>query len=126
MSSPAPEPSSAELKRVRNRLLDLYIAITLLMLIGILVLIVYAVRLGPLTSPGAEQSFGYAVALMFLMAGVIFHMVDRVYRSWPFGRRVRPAWPGYVTVEGEIRFFKILIVVAAGAAIAYILGGLIA
>lgn len=123
MSSP---PTTLEVLRLRNRTLDLYIAVAALMLLGIGVLIGYAVRLGPLTSPGAEQSFGYALALMFLMGAVIFHLVDRIYRVWPFGRRVHPAWPGYVTVEGEIRFFKILIVVAAGAAIAYVLGGLIA
>jgi len=119
-------PSSAEIRRLRNRLLDLYTAVNVLMLLGIAVLIVYAIQLGPLTSPGAEQSFGYAVALMFLMAAVIFHTVDRTYRLWPLGRRVSPKWPGYLTVDAEIRFFKILIVVAAGAAIAYILGGLIA
>ena len=107
-------------------MLDLYTAVTVLMLLGIVVLIAYAIRLGPLTSPGAEQSFGYAVALMFLMGAVIFHVVDRTYRVWPLGRRVKPDFPGYVTVEGEIRFFKVLIVVAAGAAIAYILGSLIA
>ena len=122
MSSPPP----AEVRRLRNRLLDIYAAVTLLMLLGIVVLIVYAIQLGPLTSPGAEQSFGYAVALMFVMGAVIFHVVDRTYRVWPLGRRIRPTFPGYVTVESEIRFFKILIVVAAGAAIAYILGGLIA
>jgi len=119
-------PSPAEVRRLRNRLLDTYTAVTLLMLLGIVVLIVYAIRLGPLTSPGAEQSFGYAVALMFVMGAVIFHVVDRTYRVWPLGRRIRPTFPGYVTVESEIRFFKILVVVAAGAAIAYVLGGLIA
>jgi hypothetical protein len=123
LSSP---PSTPELRRLRDRLLDLYAAVTILMLLGIGVLIVYAVRLGPLTSPGAEQSFGYAVALMFLMGAVIFHLVDKTYRSWPFGRRFRPTWPGYITVESEVRFFKILIVVAAAAAVAYVLGGLIA
>ena len=123
MSSP---PPSSEVRRLRNRLLDLYTAVTGLMLLGIAVLIVYSILLGPLTSPGAEQSFGYAVGLMFLMGAVIFHLVDKTYRAWPLGRRFRPAWPGYVTVEAEVRFFKILIVVAAGAAIAYILGGLIA
>ena len=122
MSSPSP----AEVRRLRNRLLDLYTAVTVLMLLGIVVLIVYAIQLGPLTSPGAERSFGYAVALMFLMGAVIFHVVDRTYRVWPLGRRVKPAFPGYVTVESEIRFFKVLVVVAAAAAIAYILGGLIA
>jgi len=119
-------PSPAEVRRLRNRLLDLYTAVTVLMLLGIVVLIVYAIQLGPLTSPGAERSFGYAVALMFLMGAVIFHVVDRTYRVWPLGRRVKPAFPGYVTVESEIRFFKVLVVVAAAAAIAYILGGLIA
>jgi len=119
-------PPAAEIRRLRSRLLDLYTTITALMLIGIVVLIVYAIRLGPLTSPGAEQSFGYAVALMFLMAAVIFHLVDRTYRLWPLGRRIRPSWPGYLTVESEVRFFKIVIVVAAAAAIAYVLGGLIA
>ena len=120
------EPSPAEVRRLRNRLLDLYTAVTLLMLVGIAVLIVYAVQLGSLTSPGAQQSFGCALALMFLMGAVVFHLVDRIYRVWPFGRRFRPTWPGYVSAEGEVRFFKVVIVVAAGAAIAYVLGGLIA
>jgi hypothetical protein len=123
LSSP---PPAAEIRRLRNRLLDLYTAVMVLMLVGIAVLIVYAIQLGPLTSPGAEQSFGYAVALMFIMGAVVFHMIDLTYRAWPLGRRFTPAWPGYVTVEGEIRFFKIVIVVAAAAAIAYVLGGLIA
>lgn len=123
MSSP---PSSSETLRLRNRLLDLYTAITVLMILGIAILVVYAFRIGPLTSPGAEQSFGYALALMFVMGAVIFHLVDRTYRTWPFGRRVRPSWPGYVTADAEVRFFKIVIVVAAAASIAYVLGGLIA
>ncbi len=121
-----PEPPTAEVRQIRNRLLDLYTAATALLLIGIGVLIVYSIRLGSLTSPGAQQSFGYALALMFLMAAVIVHFVDRIYRVWPFGRRIRPAWPGYVSVEGEVRFLKVLILVVAGAAIAYVLGGLIA
>jgi len=120
------EPTPAEVRRLRNRLLDIYTVVVLLMLVGIGVLIVYAFRLGSLTSPGAQQSFGYALGLMFLMAAVVFYLVDRMYRVWPFGRRIRPAWPGYVTVEGEVRFFKVVIVVAAAAAIAYVLGGLIA
>ena len=103
MSSP---PSSAEVRCLRNRLLDLYTAITVLMLLGIAVLVVYAFSLGPLTSPGAEQSFGYALALMFLMGAVIFHLVDKTYRVWPLGRRFRPTWPGYVSVQSEIRFFR--------------------
>ena len=121
MSSPPPD-----LDRLRNRVLAIYDAVTILMLVGIAVLLVYAVQLGPLTSPGAEQSFGYALALMFLMAALIFHLVDRTYRSWPLGRRIVPTPPGPFTVAAQTRFVKVLVVVVAAAAIAYILGGLIA
>ena len=114
------------LLQLRRRILDLYDAVTVLMLLGILVLIVYSIRLGPLTTPGAEQSFGYALALMFLMSAVIVHLVDRTYRVWPLGRRLVPTPPGPVTVDAEVRFLKIVIVVAAAASIAYLLGGLIA
>jgi len=120
------EPPPSEIRRIRNRLLDFYTAATGLLLVGIAVLIAYSIRLGSLTSPGAQQSFGYALALMFLMTAIIIHFVDRMYRVWPFGRRVRPTWPGYVSAESEVRFLKVLIVVVAGAAIAYVLGGLIA
>lgn len=116
----------ATLLQLRRRILDLYDAVTVLMLLGILVLIVYSIRLGPLTTPGAEQSFGYALALMFLMSAVIVHLVDRTYRVWPLGRRIVPTPPGPVTVDAEVRFLKIVIVVAAAASIAYLLGGLIA
>jgi hypothetical protein len=106
--------------------LDVYTAVTLLMLLGIAVLIGYVVRLGPLTGPGVEESYGLALALMFIMAAVVAHVVDRTYRGWPLGRRFRPSSPGPVTVESEVRFLKMLVVVLAGAAIAYVLGGLIA
>ena len=125
MSSPAPALPS-DLRAARERVLDLYTAVTVLMLLGIAVLIVYAVRLGPITSPGAQESFGIAVALMFLMAALIVHIVDRTYRSWPLGRKFKPTPPGPITEEAEARFLRILIVVIAAAAIAYILGGLIA
>jgi hypothetical protein len=113
--------------RLRRRVLDLYDAITYLMLFGIAVLVVYAaVLIGPLDSPGAQQSFGYALALMFIMSAVIVHLVDRTYRVWPLGRRITPVAPGPVSVEAQARFLKILIVVIAGAAIAYLIGGLLA
>ena len=120
---PLPGPNLVE---VRRRVLDLYTAIEVLMLLGIAVLTVYAIRLGPLTSPGAQQSFGYAVALMFVMGAIVAHAVDRTYRTWPLGRRFYPTPPGPVTAEAQARFLKVLVVVLAGAAIAYILGGLIA
>ncbi len=123
MSDPLTED---ELRRVRLRVLDLYTAVQVLLLLGIAVLIVYSVRLGPLTSPGAEQSFGFAVGLMFLMGAVVVHVTDRTYRVWPLGRRFSPKNPGFVSTETQVRFLKILVVVLAGAAIAYVLGGLIA
>ena len=125
MSSP-PDPAEVEFRRLRRRVLDLYDAVTWLMLIGIGVLIVYVIELGPLTSPGVQESFGLAVALMFLMSALIVHLVDRTYRVWPLGRRVHPTPPGPVTVADQVRFFQVLIVVIAGAAIAYVLGSLLA
>ena len=124
MSSPAPALPS-DLRATRERILDLYTTVTVLMLLGIAVLIVYAVRLGPLTSPGAQESFGIAVALMFLMAALIVHTVDHTYRVWPLGRKFRPTARGPISEEAQARFLRILIVVIAAAAIAYILGGLI-
>jgi hypothetical protein len=123
LSDPSLEP---DLRRLRQRVLDLYTAVQVLLLLGIAVLIVYCIRLGALTSPGAQQSFGIAVALMFIMGAVIAHLVDRTYRVWPLGRRFSPTPLGPVTTEAEVRFLKVLIVVLAGAAIAYVLGGLIA
>jgi hypothetical protein len=116
----------ADLRRLRRQVLDLYDAVTVLMLIGIAVLVAYSIELGPLTSPGAQQSFGYALALMFLMSALIVHFVDRTYRVWPLGRRIAPDPPGPVTVRAQVRFLKIIVVVAAGAAIAYLIGSLIA
>ena len=123
MSEPLPD---AELDRIRNRVLDLYAAVQTLMILGIAVLVVYAIRLGALTSPGAQESFGIAVALMFLMATVVVHLADRTYRVWPLGRRFTPKSPGPITTQAEVRFLKVLVVVLAAAAIAYVLGGLIA
>jgi hypothetical protein len=120
------DPSESEFRRVRNRVLDLYAAVQVLMLLGIAVLIVYAVRLGPLTSPGAEQSFGLAVGLMFIMGAVVVHLTDRTYRVWPLGRRFTPTAPGPVTNEAWARFLRVLVIVLAGSAIAYVLGTLIA
>ncbi|MGI0129829.1 MAG: hypothetical protein ACREDE_02560 [Thermoplasmata archaeon] len=116
----------AEYRRLRRKVLDLYDAVTFLMLIGIGALVVYSILLGPLTSPGAQQSFGIALALMFLMSAMIVHLVDRTYRVWPLGRRVAPSPPGPVTVHAQARFFAILVVVIAAAGIAYVIGSLLA
>lgn len=122
----SPEIDRRELRRIRQRVVDLYDAITILMLIGIGVLIFYAaVLVGPLDTPGAQQSFGYAAALMFIMAALIVHLIDKTYRVWPLGRRITPKAPGPVSSQAQARFLMIVIVVAAGAAIAYLLAGLI-
>lgn len=107
-------------------MLDVYAAVYLLMLLGIAILVVYVIRLGPLTSPGAEQSFGYAIALMSLMGAVLFHLADRTYRSWPLGRKFTPTAPGPVPVRSQVSFLKIVVFVVAAAAIAYLLSGLFA
>jgi hypothetical protein len=124
LSSP-PESGTLEFRRLRRRVLDLYDAVTYLMLVGIGILVVYAIELGPLTSPGAQESFGLAVALMFLMATLMAHIVDRTYRVWPLGRRFRPTPPGPVTARSQARFLAILIFVIAAAACAYVIGGLL-
>jgi hypothetical protein len=116
---------------LRERTLTLYTAVGVLMVLGIAVLAAYSVTLAPLsspplTSPGSERSFGYAVALMSLMAAALFHLVDRTYRVWPLGRRIAPTPPGPVTTAAQVRFLKVLIVVIAAAAIAYLIGGLLA
>lgn len=117
--------SAPGLRELQERTLTLYAAITLLMLLGIAVLGVYALNAGPLTAPGPERSFGFAIALMSLMAAVLFHVVDRTYRAWPLGRRISPTPPGPVSAEAQVRFLKVLIVVIAAAAIAYLIGGLV-
>lgn len=123
MSDGPPDEVIAVLQR---RQLRLYTAVAVLMIIGILGLVGYSILLGPLTGPGVEQSFGLALAAMFLMSGVLAHVVDRIYRAWPFGRRFAPAALPPLTDAAWVTFAKVAIVTAAGVALAYVLGGLIA
>jgi hypothetical protein len=105
--------------------LRLYTWIAVLMLFGIGGLTVYSIKLGPLVGPGVESSFGYAVALMFLMGATLAHCADRMYRLWPLGRRVRTTPPPPITEVAFATFGKVVVLLAAGAAVAYVLGGLI-
>jgi hypothetical protein len=120
LSDPSPD-----IEVVRDRLINLYLGVSLLMLVGIGVLVFYCVTLPSLTAPGPQQSFGLAISLMALMGAVVSHLLDRAYRLWPLGRRVVPRTPGYVSVQAQANFVRIVILVAAGAAIAYLIAGLL-
>jgi hypothetical protein len=123
----SPELTSGEFHRLRERVLDTYTAVIALMIVGIAILAAYIVlAVGPLTSPGAQESFGLALALAFLMATVAVHLVDRMYRVWPLGRTVQPTPPGPVTDRDLARALRWTVVVATAAAVAYLLGVLIA
>jgi hypothetical protein len=111
--------------RAQHQVLNLYASIMLLMLVAIAVLVVYAIRLGPLVGPGVEQSFGLDLALLFLCATLIVHVVDRVYRVWPMGRGTPTMFPGFITARGAANALTILVIVSAGAAIAYVIATLI-
>jgi len=121
--SSAPEPATAAYQR---RTLELYAAITFLMLLGMAALVYYVLTLGPLNAPGNERSFGFAIALMSLMGALLFHLVDRSYRVWPLGRRFRPSRPSLLSTLSWVRLLKVLVVALAVAAIAYLVAGVIA
>jgi hypothetical protein len=105
--------------------LKLYRAITVLLLLGVAGLFVYVVRLGPLIGTGAESSFGLAVAVMFVMGALLAHIADVTYRSWPLGRRYRPAVPPAATAKEAASWVSWLIVLAAVAGAAYVLAQLL-
>ncbi len=119
------ERSDDEIALLRERTLSFYYAAAILMLVGLGVLTLYILRLGNLTGPGVEQSFGFAVALMFLMSAMMIHLVDRSYRVWPLGRRVQTPDPGPITDRGWAMFLAVAVLVAAGSGIAYVIGGLL-
>lgn len=109
----------------RRRVLNVYSAITVLALVLIAVLVVYAIRLGPLVGPGVEQSFGLDLALLFLTAALLAHVVDWTYRVWPLGRSVTPPVPGAVTDRGLATAMQVLIVVLVAAAVGYLIATLL-
>jgi hypothetical protein len=120
--SEAAAPTTPELAA---RALRIDLAIIVVMVVGILGLVGYSIALGPLTSPGVQSSFGYALALMFIMAGIAFHVIDRMYRVWPLGRRVHPVRPPQLTDASIAVALRVAIFVAACVAVAYVLGSLI-
>lgn len=108
-----------------ERTFRLYFAVDVVMILGILLLLAYSISLGPIVAPGVQESFGIALGLMFVMAAIIAHTVDMTYRTWPLGRRVHPPTPRPVSSRGMATAIKVVIVIAAGLAIAYVLGSLI-
>jgi hypothetical protein len=117
------ELTPAEFQRLRARVLDLYSSIIAVMLVGIVILAAYIILVvGPLTSPGAQESFGLALALAFLMGTVAVHLVDRMYRVWPLGRTVHPTQPAPINERDVARAFRWAVVVATAASVAYLLG----
>ena len=113
----------AEFARLRARVLDLYTAVIAVMVVGIAILAGYIILwVGPLTSPGAQESFGLALALGFLMATLAVHLVDRMYRVWPLGRTVHPTQPDPINDRDMARFFRWVVVVATAASVAYLIG----
>ena len=125
MSEPAAAVTLEERVRLRDRVLNLYSATILLMIVVILVSIAYSIHLGPLVGPGVEESFGLALALMFLAAALIAHLVDWTYRVWPTGRTVTPPFPGIVTDRGIANLIKVAIFVAVAGGVAYVIAQLV-
>jgi hypothetical protein len=115
----------AELMRLRERVLNYYAAVVIVCLIGIGILVAYGISLGTLVGPGVEESFGLAVAGMFLFGALLVHVVDRAYREWPLGRRIHPVQPGLLGTPAIVRALVAIVVLAAALLIAYFLWGLL-
>jgi hypothetical protein len=111
--------------RLQARQYRLYSVVTGLLVAAIAILALYSIRLGPLVGPGVESSFGFALAIMFVSAAVIFHIVDRVYREFPWGRRVHPPSPAALTDRDVANFLFVVVLLGTLGAVAYILGSLI-
>jgi hypothetical protein len=126
LSEPTVEIPPAEYARLQTHVLSLYTSVSLLMLIGIAIGIIYALSLGTLIGPGVEESFGIDLAILFLMSAMLMHILDRTYREWPEGRRVHPAAPPQITAKTANYTLKIVTIVGAALLIAYVLGSFLA
>lgn len=118
--APTVELSTREIALLRDRVLNLYAAVIVLCFVGIGVLIAYSISLGPILGPGVNESFGIAVALMFLMGALLSHVMDRAYREWPLGRRVPPPTPRRLGDRDVMVALRWVIVAAAAALLAYL------
>ncbi|MFI5418487.1 MAG: hypothetical protein ACHQ2Y_06300 [Candidatus Lutacidiplasmatales archaeon] len=114
-------PATTDFASLQEKTLNLYIAVMVLMLLGIGLLVVYSLLLGPITGPGVESSYGYALALGFVMAAVMAHVADQTYRVWPLGRKTVLAPPGIVTERGISRALIALVILLAAGAVSYLM-----
>jgi hypothetical protein len=112
----------AEYAKLQADVLSLYTAVSILMVIGIAIGVLYAISLGTLVGPGVEESFGLDLASLFLMSAMLAHIVDRMYREWPEGRRVHPAQPADITAKTTNYAAKVVLIVGAALIIAYLVG----
>lgn len=105
--------------------MNLYISVAAISTAAIGLLVAYVIALGPLVGSGVEESFGLAVALMFLLSAVLVHVVDRAYREWPEGRRLLPPSPTPLTNRDIARALRWVVLAGAGLLIAYVLAGVL-
>lgn len=119
------EASPTAVRDPRQTVLNLYATVLAINLVAIGFLALYCYQLGPLVGPGVESSFGFAVALMFLLGALSVHVAEATYRMWPLGRRFHPANPGPFTDASIATFVKVLVVALAVGGIAYLLYGVL-
>ncbi len=123
--SPSVALTPRELARLKSRVLSYYFTTVVLCFLGIAVLVAYCISLGTLVGPGVEESLGLALGVLFLLAALMMHTLDRAYREWPLGRLVHPETPRTLTDLDVAFVLKIVVVASAAALIAYVLAELI-
>ena len=74
-------PSGIDVPEGLSRKLDYYLGGMILVLAGEGVLAGFVLTLPPLTTPGVESTFGFALAFMALGGALLFHVVDVIYRG---------------------------------------------
>ena len=74
-------PSASRPPTAAIRRSDAYLAAVTILLIILGMVVGYMFTLGPLNSWGTESAFGLALGVGFLDVGLLFHIVDVVYRD---------------------------------------------
>jgi hypothetical protein len=113
--------SPKQLQKLRSRVLSYYFTIVVICFIAIGILVGYCISLGTLVGPGVEESLGLALALLFMLAALLVHTVDRAYREWPLGRSIHVATPRVLTDVDVAFALRVVVIAGVAAGIAYIL-----